>query len=201
MRMHAARCTAVLVFAVCGYSQNPFIPTPQAPLSIQDKWKIHARRTTSPTGFLRSAVTAGWDQWQNDPMEWGQGMAGYSRRFGHKVSYRAVKNGLGLSLDVTLRQDPRYFRSEEQGFWKRTPHALTYVIVTRTDSGGRTFSTWRVGSAYGAAFITNSWRPDRVGGTADALQRGTVTLGLDAVSNVLKEFWPDIKRKFRRGGN
>ena len=41
------------------------------------------------------------------------------------------------------------------GFWRRSGHALRGTILTRTDSGGETLSTWRIGSAYGSAFLSN----------------------------------------------
>jgi len=48
------------------------------------------------------------------------------------------------------------------GFWRRTGHALRGTILTRTDTGGETLSTWRIGSAYGSAFLSNMWYPDRL---------------------------------------
>jgi hypothetical protein len=48
-------------------------------------------------------------------------------------------------VETTLHQDPRYFRSCSTGFWRRAGHALRGTILTRTDRGGETLSTWRIG--------------------------------------------------------
>ena len=72
----------------------------------------------------------------------------------------------------------------------RTWYALTRVMVTRTDSGGTrfNFSEW-VGNATGVA-ISNAYYPDdHMSAPRQALQQ----VGTDAISQVLKEFWPDVK--------
>jgi hypothetical protein len=102
---------------------------------------------------------------------------------------------MAFGLDSALRQDPRYFRSGGTGFWRRAGHALRGTILTRTDSGAETFSTWRIGSAYGAAYLSNQWYPDRLNTVRLDLIQGSVTLGFDLVGNLGSEFWPDIKRK------
>jgi hypothetical protein len=52
-----------------------------------------------------------------------------------------------------------------------------------------------LGSAYGAAFISNEWYPDRVNTMALGLSQGSTQLAFDLLSNLGSEFWPDIKRK------
>ena len=77
-------------------------------------------------------------------------------------------------------------------------HALRGTILTRTDSGGETLSTWRLGSAYGAAFLSNKWYPDRVNTIRLGMLQGSMTLGFDFIGNLGREFWPDIRRKVSR---
>jgi len=71
-------------------------------------------------------------------------------------------------------------------------------MLTRTDSGGETVSTWRIGSAYGAAFLSNQWYPDRLNTVKLGMIQGSVTLGFGLISNLGSEFWPDIKRDIKR---
>ncbi len=106
---------------------------------------------------------------------------------------------LAFGLDSTLHQDPRYYRSLRTGFLPRAGHALRGTLLTRTDAGGETVSTWRIGSAYGTAFLSNLWYPDRLNTAGQGFTQGSIRLGFDLVSNLGAEFWPDIKRKvFRR---
>jgi hypothetical protein len=67
------------------------------------------------------------------------------------------------------------------------------VLITHKDSGGSRFnySEW-IGNASAVA-ISNAYYPDN----RNLLDNGTKLLmqvGTDALSQVLKEFWPDIKR-------
>ena len=68
------------------------------------------------------------------------------------------------------------------------------MILTHKDSGGSRFnySEW-LGNA-SAVGISNAYYPD--GRTlADNGTKLLMQVGTDAVSQVLKEFWPDIRRK------
>jgi hypothetical protein len=172
---------------------------PEANLSgWQSKLRYHAENTFSPWSFARSAAYAGYLQETNSPREWGQGESGYRKRLVSEVAYTGVRNGIALGLDSALHQDPRYHRSVETGFWRRTNHAIRGTILTRTDSGAETLATWRIGSAYGAAFISNEWRPDRVNTVSLSLQQGTSQIGFDLLANMGAEFWPDVKHKMFR---
>jgi hypothetical protein len=172
---------------------------PEANLSgWQRKLRYHVENTFSPWNFARSAAYAGYLQEVNSPREWGQGESGFRKRLGSEIAYTGVRNGIALGLDSALHQDPRYHRSVETGFWRRTNHAIRGTIFTRTDSGAETLATWRIGSAYGAAFISNEWRPDRVNTVSLSLQQGTAQIGFDLLANMSAEFWPDVKRKMFR---
>lgn len=181
-----------LMCTVCiaGIAQTP------AALDVGGKLSYHVERTFSPGAIALSGVKAGYSQMRDSPTEWGQGGAGYSRRVGSSVASSAIRAGLAFGLDSALHQDPRYYRSGSHGFWPRTKHALRGTFLTRTDSGGETFSTWRVGSAYGAAFISLQWYPDRYHTLSHGFVGGSTRLGFDAVKNIIAEFWPDMRKKF-----
>ena len=164
-------------------------------LDVSGKLRYHAERTFSPSSIAISGVKAGYSQMTDSPTEWGQGGDGYGKRVGSSVASSGIRAVLAFGLDSTLHQDPRYYRSDSSGFWSRTGHALRGTILTRTDSGGETLSVWRLGSAYGAAFIANQWYPDRLNTVRHGLVNGSTRLGFDLAKNVIAEFWPDIKRK------
>ena len=186
-----------IAVALCApmFSQTPSATDPYVPISAAEKAKVFGRRIIAPSSFAKSAVTSGINQWQNEPPEWGQGMAGFGRRYGHKLANRGIENSIGFIVAAPLHQDPRYFLSGEIGLWKRTKHALGYTFMTRTDSGRRVFSVWRFAGNYGSQFVSNAWRPERQTNVPDTLLRGTVSIGYDAASNLFKEFCPDIRKR------
>jgi hypothetical protein len=187
-----------LVVPAVVQAQTPLTTDPYVPLSAGGKAHLFGHRMIEPSAFLKTAFTSGMDQAKNAPEEWGQGLAGYGRRFGHKYANRGMENAIGFLVAAPLHQDPRYFRSGDSGLWRRTQHALLSSVITRTDSGGETIAAWRFAGNYGAQFISNAWRPARQTTIGDTLKRGTVSVGYDAISNLVKEFWPEFREKVLR---
>ena len=181
----------LLVLTVAGVAQT-------TPLDVSGKLRFHAESVYSPLALAGSAAYAGLLQQLDAPKEWGQGSSAYGKRVASTVGYTAVHASLAFGLDAALHEDPRYFRSRDAGFWRRSAHAFHGTIMTRTDSGGQTLAIWRLGSAYGAAFLSNQWYPDRLNTVSLGVAQGSLQLGFDFASNLASEFWPDIKRKILR---
>jgi hypothetical protein len=170
-----------------------------APLAWKAKLRFHANASFGPLALVGIGAYAGFLQATNSPREWGQGASGYGKRLASTAGAVGIHGVLAFGLDTALHQDPRYYRSLDTGFWRRSAHALRGTILTRTDSGHETFSTWRFGSAYGEEFLSNLWYPSRLDTPGLGFQQGTIRLGFDLLSNLGTEFWPDIKRDvFRR---
>jgi hypothetical protein len=163
-----------------------------------DKLRYHAHSLYGIFPLAGTLAYAGLLQELNAPKEWGHGWAAYGRRVASTEAGGIIHSVLAFGLDTTLRQDPRYFRSSRKGLFRRIAHATRDTLLTHTDAGGETFSTWRMGSAYGEAFLSNLWYPDRLDTVRLGFVQGSLRVGFDLVSNLSIEFWPDIKKKFRR---
>ena len=168
------------------------------PLDVMGKLHYHAQATYGPTSILSDAAYAAILQADAAPTEWRGGAEAYGRRVASMVAWSGVHSALAFGLDSTLHQDPRYFRAGGSGFWRRSGHALRGTLLTHTDRGGETLSTWRLGSDYGSAFLSNLWYPDRLDTARLGFIQGSVTLGFDLLGNVGREFWPEIRKKVLR---
>jgi hypothetical protein len=167
-------------------------------LNLNEKLAYSAANSYGPWELLGSAAYAGILQGIGTPEEWGGGAAGYGKRLASTLAGSGIHGVLAFGLDSALHEDPRYFRSRSTGFWNRTGHAVRGTVLTHTDAGGETFSVWRFGSAYGAAFLSNEWYPDRLNTVRLGLLQGSLRLGFDLAANLGSEFWPDIKTKILR---
>ena len=171
---------------------------PVAPMDVNDKLNYQIKRSFGLVALLGDAAYAGILQEADTPTEWGQGGSGYGKRFGSTVACSGIHGAMVLGLDSTLHEDPRYFRSDGGGFWKRTGHAFRGTLLTRTDRGTEPISIWRLGSDYGAAYLSNQWYPGRLNTVGLGFAEGSLQLGFDLLSNLAAEFGPDLKREARR---
>jgi hypothetical protein len=103
-------------------------------------------------------------------------------------------------VPALTREDPRYFRLGSGSTKHRLGYALTRILVTRTDSGRNTFNFAEFGGNAFAVAVSNAWYPD-TRTASDNVQKLSIQLATDAFSNVLKEFWPDVKRHFQKKRN
>lgn len=137
-------------------------------------------------------------QLEDQNPSFGQGMQGYAKRlataYGDQMIGNMMTEGLVPSM---LHEDPRYFRLGEGSKKGRAAYALSRIFVTRTDSGGRRFNTSEWGGNAAAVAISNLYYPD-TRNASDNAQKLLIACATDAFSNVLKEFWPDVKHHFKK---
>jgi len=170
------------------------------PLTSGQKFKVVARSSFDYVQYPWYGFLAGISQAEDSEPGYGQGAAGYGKRFGAAVADGTIENFLTSAvLPSLLRQDPRFFQSGKGGFWHRTGYAISRVIVTRTDSGHSQVNYSEIfGGALAAGISTYSYHPH-----ADRTLRNSASVwgtqvGYDTITYVVKEFWPDIRRKIRK---
>jgi hypothetical protein len=171
---------------------------PFAPISTKQKYSIAAKDTFDYPVYFLAAAFAGLYQMDNQNPSFGQGVEGYAKRLGASFADQAIGNMMTEAIFPSLlRQDPRYFLIGPGGGtgWHRASYALTRVFVTRDDKGRNRFnySEW-LGNGTAVA-ISNLYYPSDTRHVTDNLEKLGVQVAADAFSQVLKEFWPDIKRK------
>jgi hypothetical protein len=111
------------------------------PLTPRGKFRIFRQNVTDPFTFVGTAIQAGIGQATNDFPSYGQGAAGYAKRYGAAVADFATGEFMSTFVFPTLlHEDPRYFREGEGSFKRRLGHSLASAFVTRTDSGRATFN-------------------------------------------------------------
>ncbi len=164
------------------------------PLTPKQKLRIAAKDSFDYPLVILAAAYAGVYQLENTHPEFGQGAKGYFSRLGTTYSDQVIGNMMTEAfMPILLREDPRYFRLAQGTKTHRAVYALSRIFVTRTDAGGTSFNYSEViGNGIGAG-IGLSYYPD-YRDVPDFMQNWGIALATDATSQVLKEFWPDVKR-------
>jgi hypothetical protein len=171
---------------------------PFAPLTVGQKWKIATKDTFDYPSYVLAAGFSAISQLENSNPEFGQGAKGYAKRYGTAVADQDLGNFMTEAIFPTLlHEDPRYFRKVNGSVKSRLAYAVERVLVTRTDSGGShfNFSEW-VGNGTVASIGNVYYSGER--GFGYTMQRMGTQVGTDAISDVLKEFWPDLKKHFHK---
>jgi len=169
------------------------------PISSGQKFRLATAGVTDYFTYPFIGFLAALDQANNSPQSWGQGWGAYGKRYG--ASY--ADNGIGTYMTTAifpslLHEDPRYYQMKKGGFSHRAYYSLNRLFVARTDSGHSRFNYSEIVGNATAAGVSNIYHApeDRT------LSRNLGTWGMlimwDGVSNEMKEFWPDIRRKVFR---
>jgi hypothetical protein len=170
------------------------------PLSSGQKFKVVGRSLIDPSEFVLIGFVAGLGQASNSDPSYGQGAQGYAKRYGTAYSDNAIENFMASAvLPSLLHQDPRYYQLGRGGFRRRAGHAIQRVFITRSDSGEKQFNYSEIfGSGIAASISTYSYHPnqDRNFGTVASVW-GT-QIGWDVGTYLIKEFWPDLRRKHHK---
>lgn len=182
---------------VPNYRSSPF-PANYTPLSVKEKFKIAEQDSFDRGTVVLGALFALQSQATNANPSFGQGAAGYARYFGTSYGDFVIGNMLTEGvLPSALHQDPRFFTQAEGSGWSRLGHAAAQIFVTRNDSGRRQFNYSEVLGNSAAVAISQAYYQDNRT-ASEAGSKLATQLAVDMASNVLKEFWPDVKRKFSR---
>lgn len=144
-----------------------------------------------PEPIVGSALVAAFNQVENTPPEWGQGAAGYGKRFGSNLGIAAVSTTTRYGLAEAFRQDTLYYRCECRGLAQRMDHALLSTLYARRGNDGhRIFSIPSLVAPYaGTMTAVYGWYPNRFG-AVDGFRMGNYNLLSMAAENIAMEFFP-----------
>jgi hypothetical protein len=173
---------------------------PEPPLSTGDKWEFGTAETFAPLTILALGVASAARQDEDDFPTFGQGLRGYTKRYGVAFANHAGSDYLtGSVFPILLHEDPRYFRSGRGGFFRRFFYAASRIPVTRTDRGTNRFNFSEFVGNAAAATLSNVYIPRADRTTSYSAETFGLFLASDALTNVLKEFWPNVRHKLFHG--
>jgi hypothetical protein len=184
------------------------------PLRPKQKFHLMLKSSTDPFVFAQDAVLSGIGQARNTNSgttvtvhpdgtktytRWGfgQGAAGYFKRFGASYADTADGNFWGNAvLPVLLKEDPRYYRMGDGSFSKRFLYSAKTAIWCRRDNG-----TWgpnyaNVAGNFVSGGISNLYYPSQEGGFEKTTIGALTVTAEGMIGSELIEFLPDIERHF-----
>lgn len=169
---------------------------PVVALSVGEKFAL-VEHYFDPFTFAFTSITSGVEQLTDEKGSYGQGTLGYAKRYGADFT-----DGFTNELFVTgvfpalLHEDPRYYRLGHGNGWKRTAYALSRILIARSDSGNTRVNASEFLGNIASGALSMTYYPQNERSVSGVFTRMSVEIGYDSLFNVMKEFYPDIKRHF-----
>jgi hypothetical protein len=155
----------------------------------------------SPRALLATAPGTLLDQIHEFPKQWGTGVRGAEKRaaslYGQFVVGDLIERGV-KSID---KENTRYRRLGAGNFFTRTGHAIAFTVTARKPDGSFTPAYSTLANDYGSWAIATLWSPRSLRNPESIFEWGTGNVGVRAGGNFLREFWPDVKRIFKKSKN
>jgi hypothetical protein len=164
------------------------------PISGRERVDWIVNGVVGPTSLGFTAFSAASDVWWTRPSEQARA-ARFARGFAIRELDLAISRSVEAGLGSLWDEDPRPWQGSGRGFWSKTGRALQRVVLApRAD--GHLAPAWGRFAGYAASGIAaNAWVPQDQRTVQDTVLRiGSAFTGR-LISNVWKEFWPDLKER------
>ncbi len=169
---------------------------PYAPISPGQKFTAFTTQLYSPFTCAAAGLSGGWGQMTDSPPEYGAGAKGYGKRFGCSLADTELSIFFNKFLyPVILREDPRYLPARPaSSLWQRVQYAATRVVIVRNDRGRSEFNYSEAFGNVSNASLDNAYFAPSQRTFGRTMSRFGALYAADALVNLGRELWPDIRR-------
>jgi hypothetical protein len=148
--------------------------------------------------FVVGVLAAGWQTGFNSPSEWQQTWSGFGKRYAEREADVAISNTLEAGLGALWGEEPRYIPSGRRGIGPRARYAIKTAFLAQ-HRDGRLRPAWaRYAGNVINNLIENSWLPPSVTTARQTAWRSGLGMLGRLGGNAWEEFWPDVRRRFRK---
>ena len=162
-------------------------PTPR------EAFKIATQNSFDYSAFVFVGITSLLAEGSNAHSQLGKGIGGfwaYSWR-----GYLDKTDGnywVDAIMPTVVHQDERYYAMGEGGIFKRGIYAASRVLITPNYHGKNSFNISEVLGRGASQAISLSYYPSQTQSAGGFTEKYAYAIGRDALTNVFREFWPDI---------
>lgn len=166
--------------------------TPPPPTPKQ-AFKIATQNSFDYSSFVFVGITSLMAESSNAHPQLGKGVAGYGRYYWRGYLDKTDGNYLVIfALPTVFHQDERYYAMGEGNVFKRAAYSSSRILITPDYHGHNSFNFSEVLGRGMAQGISISYYPSKDHTLGALATKYGYALGRDALTNVFREFWPDI---------
>lgn len=166
------------------------IPPPPTP---KQAFKIATQNSFDYSSFVFVGITSLLAETSDAHPQLGTGITGYGRYYWRGFVDKTDGNYLVIfALPTIFHQDERYFAKGEGNWFKRMVYAASRVVITPDYHGHNSFNASEIVGRGMAQAISISYYPSHDRTLGALSEKYGFAIGRDALTNVFREFWPDI---------
>jgi hypothetical protein len=163
------------------------------PPTAGQAFKLATENSFDYSSFIFVGVTSAMAEWSDAHPKLGEGFKGYGRYCWRGFVDKTDGNYLVIfALPTVFHQDERYFAKGEGPFMKRAIYAASRVLITPDYHGHNGFNTSELLGRGIAQGISATYYPASDRTISSLAVKYAYAIGRDALTNVFREFWPDI---------
>jgi hypothetical protein len=166
------------------------IPPPPTP---KEAFRIATKNSFDYSSFVFVGITSALSEWNDSHPQLGEGLKGYGRYYWRGFADKTIGNYLVIfALPTAFHEDERYYAKGEGGIVKRGLYAASRIFITPNYQGHNTFNGAEILGRGIAQGISLTYYPSKTRTAGAISEKYGYALGRDALTNVFREFWPDI---------
>jgi hypothetical protein len=163
------------------------------PPTARQAFKVATQNSFDYSSFVFVGITSLLAEGSGAHKQLGTGLSGYGGYYWRGLVDKTDGNYFVIFvLPTVFHQDERYYAMGKGGFWKRAAYSSTRVLITPDYHGHNSFNASELLGRAIAQGISLSYYPAGTRTSGAIATKYGYAIGRDVLTNVFREFWPDI---------
>lgn len=166
--------------------------TPPPP-TFRQNFMVATRNSFDYSAFVFVGITSLLAEANDAHPQLGEGIDGFEKYYWRGWVDKTDGNYWVIFVLPTLfHQDERYYALGQGGAWKRLTYSASRIVITPSYHGHSSFNISEILGRGIAQGISLSYYPSQTRTPGAIAQKYGYAIGRDALTNIFREFWPDI---------
>lgn len=166
--------------------------TPPPP-TLKENFTIATKNSFDYSAFVFVGITSLLAEANGSHPQLGGGFYGFTHYYWRGWVDKTDGNyWVIFALPTLLHEDERYYALGQGGAWKRLTYSASRIFITPSFREHNTFNASEVIGRAIAQGISVTYYPSQTRTPGALAQKYGYALGRDALTNIFREFWPDI---------
>jgi hypothetical protein len=166
--------------------------TPPPP-TFRQNFMVATRNSFDYSAFVFVGITSLLAEANDAHPQLGEGIDGFEKYYWRGWVDKTDGNYWVIFVLPTLfHQDERYYALGQGGAWKRLTYSASRIVITPSYHGHSSFNISEILGWGIAQGISLSYYPSQTRTPGAIAQKYGYAIGRDALTNIFREFWPDI---------